>query len=115
LSAPSRRLLRTTACRLTIGFVTVCACACTSAIDRTPQIERARFKAGVTTKRLVVDTIGLPARVDKDAPKGTETWYYTGKARAHGNGVIDGQPVILACVFASDGRLLQSFRNEDPR
>ena len=56
-----------------IAFLTVCVSACASAIDRTPALHRARFRAGVTTKRAVVDAVGLPIRVDKDAANGTET------------------------------------------
>lgn len=115
MSAPFPRLSRTLAYRHLIGCMALCVGACTSAIDRTPEIEHARFRVGVTTKAAVVNAIGLPIRVDKDAANGTETWHYTGKAQAHGDGVIDEQPVVLACVFAPDGRLLQSIRNGSPR
>lgn len=115
MSAPSHRLTRTLACWHLIGLIAVGVGACASAIDRTPDIERARFQTGVTTKRGVVDAIGLPARVDRNTANGTETWYYTGRAKPRGRVVINGQPVLLTCAFGPDGRLLQSIRNENPR
>jgi hypothetical protein len=98
-----------------IGFITVGVGACASAIDRTADIERARFTAGVTTRRGVVDAVGLPVRVDRNTANGTETWYYTGTAKTQGRVVTDGKPVLLTCVFGPDGRLLQSIRTENPR
>jgi hypothetical protein len=123
-----------------IAFLVTSLCACRSGIDRTRDLERAPLQVGVTTKSEIVDAIGLPRRVDKDAASGTETWYYTGKAQSRSyvvyvpfaitqvsastqlvhlidigaKNVVDDQPVLLTCVFSPDGRLVQIHRKENP-
>lgn len=137
MSHPTRRLIPAIPRWCVIIFLTVGMCAC-SAIDRTPEIKRTPLQIGVSTKTDVVNAIGLPLQVDKNAGAGTETWYYTGKAQIQGyfigvpvasrqltpttrlvyvadigpKNIVTDEPVVLTCLFSPDGRLVQAYRNE---
>lgn len=103
-----------------------------SSIDRTSAIGSHKLAIGSSLKKDVVNVIGLPLLIEKDATGTRETWYYTGKpisesyfiplpvsvtpytpgtqlvhyADVGTKNVIGKDPVILACIFDDDGRLL---------
>jgi outer membrane protein assembly factor BamE (lipoprotein component of BamABCDE complex) len=137
---PIRSLILATPRACATAFFILGLSAC-SAIDRTTEIERTPLQIGVSTKSDVVNAIGLPLRVDKNAASGAETWYYTGKAQSRGyfipmpvairqvspttqigyyldvgpKNLIGNDPITLTCVFSADGHLVQATRQESPQ
>ena len=60
------------------AMVLTLAAGCSS-IERSSQIENHKLAAQVSNKNDIVNAIGLPRAIERDADKGREIWFYTGK------------------------------------
>jgi len=104
-----------------------------SSIERSSQIENHQLAAKVSSKNDIVNAIGLPRAIERDAEKGLEIWLYTGKpvntsyfvplpfaAVPAGGGMstvyyVDAgskkvgpeEKIVLALVFNADGLLAE--------
>lgn len=103
-----------------------------SSLDRSATLKSPHLAIGTSLKTEVVNAIGLPRVVEKDASGQREIWYYTGKPVSESyfiplpisssqytpntqmvhftdlgaKNVIGNDPVILTCIFDQSGRLV---------
>lgn len=115
------------------AVISLCGC---SSLERSEDLKSHNLSAQVSTKRQVVDAIGLPRTIEKDPVKEIEVWHYTGKpmntsyfvpmpiaAVPAGGGmstvyyadigsklVAANEPVVLTLVFDKTGRLIQMVK-----
>ncbi len=61
---------------LTALFFALFVLSCATTIGTKAKLEDVKFEAGKTTKSEVVEVLGLPAAIEKDAEEGTELWGY---------------------------------------
>lgn len=117
---------------LSLALLALPAC---SSIDRSGDLQNHTLSAKTSRKTDVVNAIGLPAKTQKDAAKGLEFWFYTGKpisssyfvpmpvaatpyspgltqvfyADLGAKNVTGNDPVALIAVFDSEGRLVDIY------
>jgi hypothetical protein len=123
-----------TACLL---LAVLCMPACSS-LERSSDLAQHQLATSQSTKKDVVNSIGLPRSIEKYGDGEVEYWYYTGKpistsyfvpiptsstpyspglnmvhyADLGSKNVIGGQPVVLICVFNRAGQLVHFYKPE---
>ena len=127
--------IKASAATFVLAASTVVLGGCSS-LERSEDLKSHNLSAQVSTKRQVVDAIGLPRTIEKDSVKEIEVWHYTGKpmntsyfvpmpiaAVPAGGGmstvyyadigsklVAANEPVVLTLVFDKTGRLIQMVK-----
>lgn len=107
-----------------------------SSLERSGDLANHQLAANQSTKKDVVNSIGLPRNTEKSADGEVEFWYYTGKpvstsyfvpvpfaATAVGpetmmvqygdlgkKNVVGNDPVVLTCVFNRSGQLVNFYK-----
>lgn len=123
-----------TACLL---LTALCLTACSS-LERGGDLAQHQLTASHSTKKDVVNAIGLPRSTEKSEDGEVEFWYYTGKpistsyfipmpisstpyspgmdmvhyADLGAKNVIGNQPVVLTCMFNRAGQLVKIYKPE---
>lgn len=115
----------------------LCLPACSS-LERSSDLAQHQLAASQSTKKDVVNSIGLPRSTERSGDGDVEYWYYTGKpistsyfipmptsstpyspglntvhyADLGSKNVIGDQPVVLICVFNRAGQLVKFYKPE---
>lgn len=129
--------MRSNLCAACLLLTSLCLTACSS-LERGGDLAQHQLTVIQSTKKDVVNAIGLPRSTEKSEDGEAEFWYYTGKPNStsyfvpiptssapYGPGmdivhysdlgtknVIGNQPVVLICVFSQAGQLVKIYKPE---
>jgi hypothetical protein len=117
---------------LSLAAIVLSGC---SSIERASDLQNHSLSKRTSRKTDVVNAIGLPIKTEKDASKGLEFWFYTGKpisssffiplpvaaipaganltqvfySNLGAKNISSNQQIALICVFEQDGRLVDIY------